>query len=438
MDSYIPPVPRMPQRFSISSFALRSNDPPTPPVIRAIERPFELGNIQPPDRTSVHEHPNRHRRVPYVAPRAEPEPHHVPALGLGGAIVAVNDHPHRANGRGAQPNYRRRYLHNHIAVNDEQPGMLGRFANGARRLYTTTLARFVANDDFMNEPMAFQFDVFGGAQPLGHHAGVALQDALFRRRHEHPPEVEYKTEFTHPGQPESGFTFSFALPEASAPSKPPPVIIDLEASDSEDAFVAGSSKQPASPTTSVKTLLVCARCLDPLVLGGGLVGDEGRRRKVWALRCGHMIDGKCLDPISAPNENGVDEASTVTGKGKGKAREDEYTDGAAEVFASAENTVRSRLRSRVPPPPVPTMALPSPSTSSPTTLGKRKRTGKPRVEATHEWKCPVASCGEVHASVKINGAWIPEPAKGPSGKGKGKRVAMEPYTPGRGAIAVFV
>ncbi|KAG6833121.1 hypothetical protein H0H87_011229 [Tephrocybe sp. NHM501043] len=414
-----PPVPQVPHRFSAFTglVSRRQNNARTPPVIRPIERPFELG-ARPV--AVMPEHPNRHRRVSYLEPRPEPEPQHVPALGLGGAIVAVNDHPHHANSRGPH-NHRLRYLQNHIPVNEEQPGV--------RRYYT-----LVNHDPFMNGNLDFGLDFFDDAHAFGRPANMALQDVILRRRdYERPPEAEYKVEYTHSEQPEPGFTFSFAQPDPSSSSKPLPIVINLADSDSEDGPVTGSSKQkqkaPASPVSSVQATLICARCLDPLVLGGSLIGDEVRRRKVWALRCGHMIDGKCLDVLGAPNENGVEEAPVI-GKGKGKAKEVDYRD--TDVLASAENTVRSRLRSRVPPPPVPTMGS-SPSTS----LGKRKRPVKQRIEATHQWTCPVKNCGREHVSVKIDGTWVPEPTKVSSGKGKGKR-ALEPPTPGRGAIAVFV
>ncbi|KAG6915004.1 hypothetical protein DXG01_013957 [Tephrocybe rancida] len=439
--SHIPPVPRVPHRFSAhTSFVPRPNGSATPPVIRPIDRPFEFGGAnQHPPVATLHVHPNRHRRV-NVEHRAEPEPHHIPALGLGGAIIAVNDQPHRANGRTTQRDRNRRYLHNHINVNDEQPGLFGRATQAMRRFYTT-FAR--VSPDFEEDAFALPFEEAAAEAELfgmGNPRGVAFENLMFRRRgRDQPPEIEYKVEYTHPGQPEPGFAFSFAPPEPTPPPKTARIVIDLEASDTEDGPVAGSSKQaaPTSTTSTLQTLLVCARCTEPLVLGGSLVGEEGRRRKVWALRCGHMIDGACLEIIGSPDENGPEETPMV-GKGKGKARDDgEFAATASELFASAENTVRSRLRSRVPLPPVPTMA-PSPPAAPPISLGKRKRPIKPRIEATHEWKCPVINCGQLHVNVKIHGAWVPEPVKGPSGKGKGKRVAVESSTPGRGAIAVFV
>ncbi|KNZ80145.1 hypothetical protein J132_06877 [Termitomyces sp. J132] len=430
-----PPVPPVPHRFAVlAGFPVNPTlDAGTPPVIRPIERNFNLGGMPPPlSTTAVPAHPNRHRRPPIVGPRAEPGPHHLPALGLGGAIIALNDQGPRLNNN--RDRNHRRYLHNHIANDEQQPGFIDRGFNALRTLYTT-FARSSADDDafFPFEPI--NAVAVAAAQP----AGVAFQEALFRRRR--PEEAKYKVEYTHPHPPEPGYTFNFAPPELSPP-KPRPVVIDLVGSDSEDGPAGGPSKlsAPASPAASVRELLVCAKCFDPLVLGGDLLGDEGRRRKVWALRCGHMIDGKCLDILGVPEqENRQEQSFSGKGKGKAKANDGASTFTSTEVFAAAENTVRSRLRSRVPPPPAPMM----PTTTTTTILGKRKRSTKPRIEATHEWKCPVESCGRIHASVKIDGVWIPEPDKGPTGgKGKGKTVplpaSLEAVISGRGAIAVFV
>jgi hypothetical protein len=47
--------------------------------------------------------------------------------------------------------------------------------------------------------------------------------------------------------------------------------------------------------------LVCARCLDPLVLGGSCMSeDERTRRRLWSLRCGHILDGKCIAELMKP------------------------------------------------------------------------------------------------------------------------------------------
>jgi hypothetical protein len=262
-----------------------------------------------------------------------------------------------------------------------------------------------------------------------------------------PPAVDYKPEYTHPTPAEGGFTFNFAPPEpieVKGKAKQLPAVIDLvNGATSPNIGSTSKAAAPPSPVAKISNLLVCARCLDPLVLGSGLVGDEARDRKVWALRCGHMIDGKCLDQIGIPADER--KTSVVTGnrsdrKGKGKAH-DEYEQeiGVDEDFSMAEEEsapIRSRLRAR-------RGQLPEPSAPS-SVLGKRKRGGrsKPKVERTYEWHCPIDGCGHLHASVKIDDVWQQEGPSGPTITRRGKKIIAKPEAPGgrlgRGALACFV
>ncbi|RDB26223.1 hypothetical protein Hypma_006282 [Hypsizygus marmoreus] len=470
--SQIPPVPRVPRRYSgLTSLPITRRPPshPSPPVIRPIDQPFEFeANIQrtPPAAgpSTSHTHPNRHRRIPHADLQPEPRSHHVPTMGLGGALISFN----RDNADRREQQRRQQQLQQ---TTRQERGFFQGAGNTLRRMYSAFTGGFRDDeDDYPAMQMFFAPEFGGGENDDDRFRGLALQELYFRtreRQHQRQQEVEYKAEFTHPGKPESGFTFDFAPPEPpTTTAKPPPIVIDLEAVDNELGPVPGpssSTANPPSPTMSGSILLVCARCLDPLVLGGGLTGEDGRKKKVWALRCGHMIDGKCLDAIGAPEpQGGMTESDNVThvleqeperplrsrtdGKGKGKARAEEE-----QASAPVDNSIRSRLRSRgtVPSHPLPAipLALSAPSAAATTSrLGKRKRPSspaKPRIQATHEWKCPVASCGRTHASAKIDGAWVPEPENLPeSAKGKGKSKAglgdLEASTGGRGAIAVFV
>ena len=51
--------------------------------------------------------------------------------------------------------------------------------------------------------------------------------------------------------------------------------------------------------------LACASCSDPLLLSSAYRTQDDR---VWALRCGHMLDEKCLDKLSIPAD---DEAANM-------------------------------------------------------------------------------------------------------------------------------
>jgi hypothetical protein len=347
-----------------------------------------------------------------------------------------------------------------------------------RRLYTAVMGN--DEDDFFGPHVDPDFPAIQMllAQDLGldddgdrfdHPARPYVwQEILFRERGRgrgRNPVEDYKPEYTHPGKAESGFTFDFAPSSPTEDSSSPPdtkgkataapVVIDLEAMDIEsNTSGAGPSKVPSSPSgpLSLHTLLVCAKCLDPLVLGAGLVGSEARTKKVWALRCGHLIDGKCLDLVGAPDKENGEQQKEIDDGGKGKGKEvDLKGKGKAQVVEERPNPIRSRLRSSV---LYPSSSSPAPSSSRSTrgpapalhpqpVLGKRKRTSsKSKIEATYEWECPVAGCKRVHVSVKIEDIWVPEP-NSPVAIGKGKSkwslaVAQAEESGGRGVVAVFV
>ena len=443
---------------------MRQRPPPFPSLpVRARDQPFDFeANIRQvnPVAGPSNINRNRNRRAAILPSEPTPAPpsHDTPAMGLGGALMSI----------------RTQVINNHHAM---------------RRLYSAVTGN---NEDFFGPQVDPDFPAIQMllAQDFGLQHGdddgdrfdhparpYVWQEILFRERGRHVrnPAEDYKAEYTHPGKAESGFTFDFAPPspteallssDTKGKATAAPIVIDLEAMDVEtDTFGAGPSTVPSSPSgpLSVHTLLVCAKCLDPLVLGAELVGVEARTRKVWALRCGHLIDGKCLDLVGAPDkehddqQKGIDDddkgkgkgkGKTVDLKGKGKARAVEERPNVPEA-----NPIRSRLRSsalfpsflsgvssssrsaRAPAPPSPSQPL----------LGKRKRTSssaKSKVEAMYDWECPVVGCKRVHVSVKIAGAWVPEPDSPVTvGKGKSKwslAVAQAEERGGRGAVAVFV
>lgn len=75
--------------------------------------------------------------------------------------------------------------------------------------------------------------------------------------------------------PLPGFTNSFDLE-----SLPGPIVVDDN----------GDVDKPI-------TFFVCASCEDPLLVSGAY---ESSADRVWALRCGHLLDQKCLDRSSIP------------------------------------------------------------------------------------------------------------------------------------------
>jgi len=128
------------------------------------------------------------------------------------------------------------------------------------------------------------------------------------------------------------------------------------------------------------------------------------------------------------------------GKGKGKAKATDSAPSYGDTIVSEnqtvlgaiqENSIRSRLRSR----PSSTVSIPpllDPPNHPPPFKRRRVSNKKKKVEAEYLWKCPVANCGRVHVSIKVDGVWGPEKERESVGKAKG---AGQPEA--RGAIPIF-
>lgn len=107
----------------------------------------------------------------------------------------------------------------------------------------------------------------------------------------------YDPKWTHPHPVEPGFTHDIIEP---------PVEIDTYFDDK--AVVTG----PLPDTTPI-----CAGCRHALVTGAS--GDQ----RIWALPCGHVIDGRCIDRLSgltpASSLEEMEGSGYSQGKGKAKA-----------------------------------------------------------------------------------------------------------------------
>ena len=270
----------------------------------------------------------------------------------------------------------------------------------------------------------------------------------FRAPEDPQLQIKYYQKYTHPEQPEPGFTFDFApnssdedssreraFPLTSANA---PIIVDDD--EEHSSIVLGgsspSSKAPAAEPGKWTTILICAKCMAPLLLNDSLGPDDSGRR-VWALRCGHMIDEQCLNDIGQPDEeaepdNQTQQQTTVDKKGKGKAKvKPKASYGEAVVEPIQSTNIRSRLRSAASSSSTPSNSLSSQLPLPPPPPTKRRRTAATvrKIEAEFEWKCPVPSCQLVHVSVKIDGKWGPE--KEVKQSGSSTRIKA------RGAIPVF-
>ena len=118
---------------------------------------------------------------------------------------------------------------------------------------------------------------------------------------------EYRVAYTHPYPPAPGFTHNFESPSPSV------TVIDVDEEPGTSGKPAGLSLSNSS-SENMNTL-VCARCLEPLVLGGSSMSeDERTRRRLWGLRCGHMLDGKCIAELMKPQPTpDIEPTMEVTG-----------------------------------------------------------------------------------------------------------------------------
>ncbi|KAI9433645.1 hypothetical protein H4582DRAFT_1985245 [Lactarius indigo] len=252
---------------------------------------------------------------------------------------------------------------------------------------------------------------------------------------------EYRIAYTHPYPPAPGFTHNFESPSPSV------TVIDVDEEPGPSGKPTGSNLSSENMNT-----LVCARCLDPLVLGGSSM-PEGERihRRLWSLRCGHMLDGKCIaelmKPQSTPDmeptsmeaagtdssdsrmrgeDHSVDTPSSVSSQGLvfdgtgqlgATERQPEplqLTKDGSEPAISTENcSIRSRLRPR-------NMAGNVVHTSSPSTSFRTStRSSSQRTSAPVR---PAPSSAAIASA-------IPQTKRRPRGKGKQK--VVEPLTLGR-------
>ncbi|KAK0464378.1 uncharacterized protein EV420DRAFT_1039056 [Desarmillaria tabescens] len=387
----VPSVPPIPARFSM--FPMRREPPPHPIATPILARPnpfdFEV-NIRGPSTPATASSGD----LPLDAGR----PRRLPRITLGGATMSTG-HAQRAQ----EQRDRERRLQAHV-----QNGIRLRW--DPRRIHIGNGVNSLALDHDAHDDNTMRhlnFLLF----PPELHDEYAMGDVYFRTRrnlmaNSQPHEVDYKPQYTHPGLPEPGFTFDFAPSTSeSSPfitSVSNPIIIDddeLVASSSSGSVTAAATSTSSSGL-DLKATLVCANCNEPLYQSGSGIAEDQRRRRIWSLRCGHLIDGKCADRLSVPQAPPQD-VPAESNNGKEKATASVETVGTTEET----NSIRSRLRSshkanagllqRI---------IPS--------ILKRKGKAKSQVEAEHQWTCPVNGCGRVHTSVKTDGIWGPDKVKG--------------------------
>ena len=284
-------------------------------------------------------------------------------MGLGGAIIATNNE-HRA----------RHHSHRH-----------SRRHSRAVRLFSNSIFGPIYGED--NQDYFFDDGPDGGMPAYFFPPLFASYNRLgrFSESTSSTPKnaPEYKRTFTHPPKVAPGFTHDLA-----------------SSGDVEDLTVPGASSGPSSST--VDTVLVCAKCLDPLVMGN--VPDD---KRLWGLRCGHILDGKCVRELMRPADaqGGDDAKSSMDGNGKGKERANGELEQQEAMppgsGASFIGTLRQLRSGRV------VSATPSRS------KGKQKQKAQePKVERVYEWSCPVSGCGRTHKTNLVSGTWKTDESEG--------------------------
>ncbi|KZW03519.1 hypothetical protein EXIGLDRAFT_721729 [Exidia glandulosa HHB12029] len=195
-----------------------------------------------------------------------------------------------------------------------------------------------------------------------------------------PPKIQYKREWLFPKALPAGFTSNFDLEGGE--------VIDLSG-DTPDP--KGKGKRKAPPVA--QRMLVCAKCVEPL-----RAGASDKSVRVWALRCGHVIDGRCLLAL---------------------AEDPERAAAFAEIEPQASTSTSSSPSSSKRKQPARRVA------KGRTTRGKKASAAKSAaaqeeetlVLAEHEWSCPVGSCGRKHASQLVKRASGPPQWVQKSGSG---------------------
>ncbi|CCM04323.1 uncharacterized protein FIBRA_06494 [Fibroporia radiculosa] len=282
---YIPPVPPIPHNLrgqgSFPTHLILQD--PLPPVIRprAQPFPFEAQFRRPPPRG-----PSPPVQLP---PLGVARSHHQPSMGLGGAMIALN----RQNAVAEEAN---RLREQELRISRLGPGLAAgaaRFVDmlaGPRR----ALGNIAASLD-LDHFDAF-FDGLFGAEDI--HGAYGVHAGAPDTARSGPSEPHYKPFYTHPEKAMPGFTFDFAPSEVSSSTSSVTIV-----EDNDGNGVAGPSTSAAmAPGNVAMTMsLVCAHCMDPLVRPVEGASDEERKdKRIWALRCGHMFDGKCTATLMRP------------------------------------------------------------------------------------------------------------------------------------------
>ncbi len=263
--------------------------PPVPPLPPRL-RPHRHPHVFPPDVIRPNAEPFAFERViaPHVTrPQSNPPlgnvppPRHHPIINLGGGFIPTN-HQFEAEfirRQQARDRARQRYF-DHLRIARGIHQRHGFLSQTIGRIFPSLVFGDPTEEEMMDALAFSEFATEAG--PFG------FGDDPIRR-----PTHEYRIAYTHPYPPTPGFTHNFESPSPSVS------VIDVDDEPGPSTKASGSSS--SSKNNESLNTLVCARCLDPLVLGGSSMPEDERiRRRLWGLRCGHMLDGKCIAELMKP------------------------------------------------------------------------------------------------------------------------------------------
>lgn len=210
-------------------------------------------------------------------------------------------------------------------------------------------------------------------------------DTVIPAKHDRRMVINHRRE-----QPYQGFSFGIIEPP-----------LDVESFEQDPQIVRGPL-----PDTSP----ICAGCDCALVLGG-----SGKHR-MWALPCGHVIDGRCYDryihgmssrkarelaheeiqqqklAFSAPSQaTGADQSDTREGRGKGKKRTLEDDDDDDDSDERTKRATGAGMLEDTAPDDTTGGDSSAPNATSPaggSTKGKGATSGK----LAKTFRCPVQEC----------------------------------------------
>ena len=260
-DNVVPPVPPIPIPFR------------EPPPLRYRPPPdYAAGVFRPMDRPFAFEHNLRQRYNREMGEQAAangnadaPDPERRRNMGLGGAVLMLN-----RQRQAAEQIARRREQEDNLWVN------LGVDTLGFIRRVFGFRQNQDGEDEELLEALAMSHVEHAGG--LNQQLYPSFLDNVPNRVARNAP-VEYRPAYTHPSKPQPGFSNNFSSPDVIAVDQPGP---------------------SSTPAADAGTILVCAKCLDPLVMNVTGPEDEVRKSRLWALRCGHMLDGKCIEQLMKP------------------------------------------------------------------------------------------------------------------------------------------